>query len=251
MGQGLVKMLLYARFRPGQAERPRGADKKLPMRKDQLIILVTFLVAVTAAMVFQLVGNGEETPPPTPPLRPSAVGEFRGLSLQLHSGHPGHPYVQYVDEIAATGANTISLVVAAYQENCSSTSIFVDARKTPSDDRLRELIDRAHRHGLRVVLMPIVLLENPRGDEWRGKISPPKWDDWWEDYENYIRRYAVLAAEGRVEVLMIGSELVSTEDQADRWRRLIQLVRGIYKGRLGYSANWDHYRPITWWGSWT
>jgi hypothetical protein len=95
--------------------------------------------------------------------------------------------------------------------------------------------------------MPIMLLENPRGGEWRGKIDPPKPDDWWEDYENFILFYARIAEQGGAEMLMVGSELVYLEDKTDRWRRLIRKVRKAYKGKLSYSANRDHYEDIEWW----
>ena len=230
------------------------------MRKDKLLILVIFVLVVGAAVgiqQFQPFGRAPARPAapgvgvapmPVKPLKPVKVGQFRGFSLQLQSSSPARPYEKFVDEIAATGANTVNLVVAAYQENCDSTSIFVDARRTPPDERIVRLVAHARQAGLRVMLMPIVLLENPRAGEWRGKISPTNWDDWWEDYIDYALHYARVAQAAGVDVFAVGSELVSTEkDHAPRWRALIRRVRGLYKGHLSYSANWDHYRPITWW----
>ena len=95
--------------------------------------------------------------------------------------------------------------------------------------------------------MPIVLLENPREGEWRGKIAPTNWADWWEDYENYLMHYAWLAESAEAEVFMVGSELVSTETDTDHWKDLIARVRKAYHGRLGYSANWDHYKQVGFW----
>ena len=48
-------------------------------------------------------------------------------------------------------------------------------------------------------------------------------------------------------MFIVGSELISTESQEQRWRELIRRVRGLYKGYLSYSANWDHYRQVKWW----
>jgi len=220
------------------------------MTKEKLVILLIFVMLVASAAAISLLrANG--TPPVkatgAPPLKPSTAGEFRGISLQLHNGREDHPYETYIDQIAQTGANTISIVVTGYQENGASTCIFIDIRKTPTDKRLKKLIAYAHGKSLRVALMPIVLLEKAREGEWRGKIAPTSWDDWWADYSDYILRYARIAAQTRAEIFIIGSELVSTESQADRWRSLIAAVRDVYKGRLCYSANWDHYRPIEWW----
>ncbi len=243
------------------SERPAADDaarSKRLMQKDKALIFVLFLAVVALGLGIRYlppfeggdasgVGAGGRSAP-LKPLRPANVGQMRGFSLQLQTASAGHPYEELIDEIAATGANTIKLVVAAYQENCSSTSIFVEARRTPTDARLKKLIGHARRRGLRVVFMPIILLENPRAGEWRGKIKPDSWDDWWEDYNNYILHYAAVAEAGGAEIFIVGSELVSTEkDHADRWRALIGRVREAFNGHLSYSANWDHYRPITWW----
>jgi len=219
------------------------------VRKDKVLILAAFGLAVAAVAAFRFLGGAGADPVGGPPLKPSEALEFRGFSLHLHTNDPACPFETFVDEIARTGANTICFVVSAQQENCASTSLFIDQRRTPPVGRIRSLIRLARKKGLRVVLMPIVLLENPRQYEWRGRISPANanWDDWWEDYRNYILHYAALAQLEQAEVFMVGSELVSTESQTDRWRDLIHRVRQAYKGRVSYSANWDHYRPIQWW----
>ena len=226
------------------------------MQRDKLLILAIFVAVVAAAIGFQRFGpfrNGggavEQIPlRGGPPLKPVDVAQLRGFSLQLQSSYVYHPYEKYIEEIADTGANAVNFVLAAYQENCGSTSIFVEARKIPSDERLIKLVALAKKKGLRVVLMPIVLLENPKAGEWRGKINPGNWDDWWKDYNDYILHYAKVGQIAGVELLVVGSELVSTEkDHGGRWRSLIRQVRQRFDGYLSYSANWDHYRPVTWW----
>ena len=218
---------------------------------DKLTILIIFAVGILGGLLFQfLSAQNKSNPAPTSKadtFKGSDINEFRGFALQLHYPSDDHPYEKYVDEIAATNANTISFIVTGYQENGSSSSIFVDIRKTPSDKKLLKLMNLARKKQLRVILMPIVLLKNARDGEWRGKISPPNWNDWWDDYRNFIIPYARLAAKGKAEVFVIGSELVSTEKFRDRWEKLIAEIRWVYPGRLCYSANWDHYRPIEWW----
>jgi len=221
--------------------------------RDKFLVLGMFVVLAATALAIRLLPAREpadsaaSAPAAVRPVQPSAFGEFRGITLQLQSGHPSHPYEQFIDEIAATGANTVSFVVAGYQEDGSSSSIFVDLRKTPSDHRMLELLAHARQRGLRVVVMPIVLLENAREGEWRGKIAPESWDHWWDDYGSFLFHYAELAQSGGADVFIIGSELVSTEKFTERWRELIRKVRQRFHGRLCYSANWDHYRPIEWW----
>ncbi len=209
-------------------------------------VVALLLGSVAAPQAFRALAQRTTQPLP-PPLRPSLAGEFRGISLQLHSYDLNIPFEKYVEQIAQTGANTICFSVAAFQENCASNSLFIEYRKVPSVERIAKLIKLAHDRKLRVVIMPIILLENPGAGEWRGKIDPTKRDAWWEDYESYILFYAKIAQEGRAEMFLVGSELVGLEGQTKRWRRLIAKVREAYKGILCYSANWDHYQKIEWW----
>ena len=190
----------------------------------------------------------------TPALRTLPEGmQLRGLSIQLASGGEGYPYESLIHDIAKTGANCVKLVVAAYQENCSAVKMAVDPNRSPSDKKLKALVQAAHKDGMKVILMPIVLLNNPGESEWRGKIEPKEedggWDAWWAGYDKYILRYARLAQDAGVDMLIVGSELISTETQTSRWEALIADVRKVYQGLTSYSANWDHYRPVKFWGS--
>jgi len=211
-----------------------------------VVLLLLGAVAVPQAFVKRSEPQGQPIVD-IPATRPSRAGEYRGITLQLHASDPKVPFEKFVEEIARTGANTICLSVAAYQENASSSSLFIESRKAPTRERTVQLIQLARERGLRVVVMPIVLLENARGGEWRGLIVPPDPNRWWEDYENYILHYARIAQEGGAEVLMVGSELVQLEKETTRWRALIGKARKAFAGKLSYSANWDHYEGIEWW----
>jgi hypothetical protein len=95
--------------------------------------------------------------------------------------------------------------------------------------------------------MPIVLLHSPRGNEWRGTLKPESWEDWFVSYREIMKHYAIIAQGAGVDVLSVGSELVSAEGRTDQWTRTIRMVRSIYKGKLTYSANWDAYTRVTFW----
>jgi hypothetical protein len=223
------------------------------MAKVKFVFLAIFVAALAAATTWKVLDRSVAATPgealAATATSPGAGSEFRGITLQLHSPQEADAYKKLVDEIAANNVNTIALVVAGYQENCASTSIFIDLRRAPGDEQLKTIIRYAHEKRLQVSLMPIVLLENPREGEWRGKISPDggRWDDWWESYTNYVLHYANIAHDTGAEVFMVGSELISTEQQTDRWRGLIKKVRQTCTGRLCYSANWDHYKVPQFW----
>jgi hypothetical protein len=171
----------------------------------------------------------------TPPSR-MGVLPFCGCGMQIQRVDWIDRYEKSIDEVAAIGGDTVLLVVDARMEN-----------GTPTPDQLSALIDHAKARKLRVILMPIVLLDDPKGDEWRGTLKPENWDTWWDSYRDMITHFSWIAEGHHVDVLVVGSELVSTENKLDQWTQTISAVRKVFHGMLTYSANWDHYTSVPFW----
>lgn len=188
-----------------------------------------------------------KTAPKAPPKRPAPVAFHGGMVLPLHSEDPRFSYAPQVREVAQLGATHISFIVRIYQEHARSPGPLRHPTKTPRDAILLEAIKEARRSGMQVLLMPIVLLEKPGEDDWRGNIAPPDWDAWFAAYQNLLLHFARLAEEGGASTLLVGSELSSTEARVEDWRRLINATRRRFSGQLGYSANWDHYDEVQFW----
>ncbi len=185
---------------------------------------------------------------PRPARLPSPDGPYHGMSWQIHHSQGAVEQARLLlPEIRELGADTVLISNPGYQEHAGSESFKLDPAVSPSKEQWREIFQIAHDNQLRVVLMPIILLSNPRGTEWRGVMNPPSWDDWFEQYTKFIVYFAKIAAENHVEVLSVGSELVSTERYTDRWRNVIREVRKHFPGKLTYSANWDHYKVVEFW----
>jgi len=173
---------------------------------------------------------------------------YHGLAWPIHQSHGCVARAtRILGQVADLGADTVLIANAGYQEHAGSEAFQIDPAVTPSPAQWQQIFKIAHDNGLRVILMPIILLSDPRGTEWRGVITPPSWDDWFEQYRQFLLHFARIAARGRVEVLMVGSELVSTEKYTDQWRRVIREIRRVFSGKLSYSANWDHYKVIEFW----
>jgi hypothetical protein len=216
---------------------------------------VAGVTAVTALAVATLLWT--EPLPLAPPgerlgAEPPLTGRlvpYRGMAIQVASGYkPVETYGTLLQEIAGLGANAVLLSVPGYMEHATSQSIYIDLRKVPPPEDFEIIVRQGRELGLKVILMPMVLLKNPRGSEWRGVIDPPDWDDWWEQYTEFVLFFADIAREGQADALIVGSELVSTEKYTSRWVKLIEAVRPrFWGGKLGYSANWDHYRPVEFW----
>lgn len=186
----------------------------------------------------------------TPTTYPAVLAEglpYRAVGMQVQRVDWIEKYKRSIDEIADTGADAVKFVLDPRQENGTSSRIYLDMRMTPTPEKLGELIRHAKSRNLRVILMPIVLLDAPRGSEWRGTIKPESWTSWWKSYRDMLLHFAWIAQGNGVDVLVVGSELVSTETQIDEWTKTIQEVRDVFKGQLTYSANWDHYSGIKFW----
>jgi len=214
-------------------------------RKIALLLVVAAAVWLTRSSSQPTDGEAPETTQPVPM---AADVPFHGLAIQVDSGDDVvKRFAPLIAEVARLGADTVMFSTAGYQENAASGVIYVDQRKTPTSQQWAELFAVARRHRLRVIFMPILLLSEPRGNEWRGVIQPPSWDQWFDQYRRFLNHFIEIAARNRAEVFMIGSELVSTEKFTDQWLRTIAELRKNYDGVLGYSANWDHYRKIKFW----
>ena len=215
---------------------------------------VRALIGVCAVAIAWQLGNvGREAAPMSAadhagaadPSQTPKGGRYRGMAIQLYGGRGVYDaYHHLIPEVAGLGADTALFVVHGWQTHAGSLDLHIDAQKTANKDDVGKLLDLAAVHGLRRVLMPLVLLSQPRNGEWRGKIIPPghDWDAWFKRYRQFILHFAKIAERHKVELLMIGSELIKSEPYAQRWRDLIHEVRQHYRGKIGYSANWDHYQ---------
>lgn len=143
-----------------------------------------------------------------------------------------------LDELFATGANYISLLVTWYQVDAQSTRI-LPAANTPSDEDLAAVIEYAHTHGVKVLLKPQVNLSADT-EHWRGEIKftdEADWQAWFASYRAFILYYARFAQANSVEEFSVGTELFASTTRPADWRAIIRAVRQEYTGLLTYSAN--------------
>ena len=235
------------------------SPKRLRLHLMELVLAcaaAVFVLAVAGAAVarHQQPRNGSMALPPVPAVadeqpRFATRGPHVGFALELHHTDHFHLYMEAVDRMAAGGADSLLVVTPAWQEHGASNEITIEARlrRGPTREQLVRLLNHAHKRELKTALMPIVLMTEPRGNEWRGRIHPPDWSAWWQSYRTMIGWFANVAAQTEVDLFYVGSELLSTESQTRRWSALIEHVERIYPGSIGYTTNWDHYSRTTLW----
>lgn len=148
-------------------------------------------------------------------------------------------FQQSMRNLRATGATSVALVIPYYQSNIYSTDIGPGSN-TPSDASLASGIDYLHSIGFSVMLKPHI---DPYDGNWRAFINPADRATWFTNYGNVLVHLGQVGAQHHVELISLGTELVSMSvDQINstntqNWLSMIQRMRAVYSGSLIYTAN--------------
>jgi hypothetical protein len=184
------------------------------------------------------------------------IKQYRGFTMNLGYGVKPEDAIKEIDHLATLGCTSMNFVFTGKQADVHAQQITVPWKDLPKPPDIQKILQHAKSKGMLVMLMPIVLLEKSGPKDWRGVIAPEDWDIWFLSYTSYINTVAKIAARSEVDVLCVGSELLSTETFRDRWIKTIAEVRETYRNaskdkkgtiKLTYSANWDHHRFPTFW----
>ncbi len=175
---------------------------------------------------------------------------FRGGVLGLYYKESRLDYHKQLRRIRDIGADWVLLLLTVFVPKVDSSQIVKDPNRTVQERRLKETIRYAKGLGLKVALMPIVLIrESDNDDDWRGTLRPKDPVPFWLDYDKQLCHYGDIARDSGVELLFVGSELCSLEENFPKaWPRIIGNLRGRFGGWLSYSVNWDHYDVPKFWG---
>jgi len=149
-----------------------------------------------------------------------------------------------LDHLVALKVNSVALVFPIYQSSWTSSDVHADASKTPSDEFLHDFIVAAHQRDLAVMLRPLID-DTPlmKAGHWRGQLHPSNPGAWYASYKALMLKYAAIGQAGDSEVLDIGTELSSLQNDTPAWLDLIAAVKEVYKGQLTYSINWGSPYP--------
>src|SRR4051812_35812311 len=107
-------------------------------------IVVYLIVLFVAAFPSQAPARKTSTPDNSAPVvtasNPawSKALPFKGAAMQIQRMDWIDKYKQSMDEIAALGLDTFSLVVDTRQETAESSHIYLDMRMTPTPDQLKD-----------------------------------------------------------------------------------------------------------------
>ncbi|AWG23332.1 hypothetical protein FFWV33_18245 [Flavobacterium faecale] len=154
------------------------------------------------------------------------------------------------DELVANNVNAISLIPYAFVNIDDATVTYNHKRQWwgESTDGIKECIQKAHEHHLKVMIKPHLWVNHQfyTGDLDFKTVA--EWEHWEADYQKYILEYAHIAQEEKVDLFCFGTELRNPiAKRPQYWTQLITEIKKIYKGKLTYAANWDDYDSVPFW----
>jgi hypothetical protein len=184
---------------------------------------------------------------------------FRGITVgpiesALHpdKGYGSAAFERTLDETKRLGGTWVSLTPFGRIFDLAPSGVSWTFEETFDENRKAVLraIGQAHRRGLRVLLVPHLWVES---GAWRGELDPgddAAWARWAASYGAFLRAWAEVARDGRVDLLAIGVELRTwaTTTHAPSLVALVREIRGVYPGPLTYAANWDDAEETIIWG---
>lgn len=157
-----------------------------------------------------------------------------------------------IKPILDVNANAVAVMPFAFLESLNSPILKFNLKEQWYGERLegtREAIQILHQDSLKVMLKPQIWI-------WRGEFtgeinmnSEKDWKQFEKDFKEFIFLFAALAAEEKVEIFSLGTELFNfVEKRPEFWRELIAGIRKIYSGKLTYAENWDKIDNVPFWG---
>ena len=158
---------------------------------------------------------------------------------------------EHINKVLSVHANHAAVMPFGFIRDIASPEIIFNTDRQwfgETKKGAKQYIEVLHKNGIEVLLKPQIWI-------WRGEFtgtlkmeSEEDWKTLETSYEKFIITYAELAAESKVKVFCIGTELeLFVKNRPKYWSGLIGKIRKIYKGELTYAANWDEYSRTPFW----
>jgi len=164
-----------------------------------------------------------------------------------------------VQEMYNAGVRSFAIVTYRFVDK-NTGKIYVTSKyglaSPPEDSLIVAAMKKGQELGMQVSLNPFIEIDNPSGigHIWRGTLDFVQKDlqTFFDQYTNYIRRMAKLAALAGAERIYIGSELKKlcrNKKARELWLDLISVARHAFgnDGLLTYAANHDNYHHVSFW----
>jgi hypothetical protein len=184
-----------------------------------------------------------------------SLPSYWGGSFQTSGG------LSALNEIQATGANTVTLVPNFFMANEYSNTMKLNLNATTpwmsesdSLEQVRQGIVDAVARGLNVVVKPHVETDNR---VWRALIEPSDPVLWFANYKAMMVDYAKTAQAAGAAMFVVGTEMKSMSDPTkvatdgktytQKWAEIIDAVRAEFSGKVTYAATDEEALEVQFW----
>ncbi|MGO4523717.1 Calx-beta domain-containing protein [Microvirga sp. 2MCAF35] len=170
-----------------------------------------------------------------------------------------------MNQIVATGANTVTIIPNFFQQNKFSNSVYLSLgdpedvnqwdNESDTFEQVKQSILSAKAHGLKVVLKPHVETEQPR--VWRATFTPTDPKAWFASYKAMMVEYAKVAQQAGADMICVGTEMDSMinplgvcsdgKTYTQKWGEIIDAVRAVYSGKVTYAATYWTVKDVGFW----
>ena len=157
-------------------------------------------------------------------------------------------------ELAQTGANSIEATLD-YGIDVNTSQVVADPNYTDSLTALGSTISQAEHLGLTVMVRPLIDFLDPSEigsysvGEWRQDYRPTNVAAFFASYQQVIVAEAQVAQANGAQMFSIGAELdqLTGAQYQSYWTSIIDAVRGVFPGKLTYSASWPTAADVSFW----
>ncbi len=158
---------------------------------------------------------------------------------------------QHIAPLVQTFANYAAVMPYAYVSNGEPPTVIFNSERQWYGERVegvKGVIKQLKSNNIKTMLKPHLWL---RRGAYTGHLrfsTEQEWQAFEQAYSRYILTYAKIAADEKVDIFCIGTELEAFVKQRPKyWQSLIAKVKSIYSGKLTYAANWDEYKRVPFW----
>jgi hypothetical protein len=139
------------------------------------------------------------------------------------------------------GANSVGINFNFYTNGLTPTYVYAEAGSTAGPATIGLVVASARKHGLRVLIRPLLNEDNLTGNAWRGSIQPPSATEWFASYLAFLKPYLVEAQRYKASSFAVGAELESLTADKSQWADLDTDAAKLFSGPLTYAYNWGSW----------
>lgn len=158
---------------------------------------------------------------------------------------------EHVQEVVELHANHAAVMPFGFIRDIGSPEIIFDTERQWFGETKKgavQYIGLLHENGVKTMVKPQIWI-------WKGEFTgilkmntEADWKALEASYEKFIMAYAEMAQQTKSDIFCIGTELEQfVANRPEFWKKLIIKIRGTYKGKLTYAANWDEYSRVPFW----